>query len=118
MIDGGRIVGGVAIALALGIVPLWVVSVRAAGQSESLRPATGSCCLETAPQMRRHHPELLAGWRIAAVRNGKRVHTTIDGRRFRISLDETCLGCHGSAADFCDRCHSRFGVTLSCWTCH
>jgi hypothetical protein len=122
MTDGGRMVGSVVIMLLLGAGPAWVASVRAAGRTELPHPLPGEhcseACIEPAGSMRKRHPELLASWRAAAVRMGERLHRTPDGRQFPISLSGTCLGCHGSAAAFCDRCHMEVGVTLTCWQCH
>lgn len=115
--DGGKIVGGIVILLALATGPLWVASAR--GSKEALTPArTNSECLFPAEQMRKDHPTLLAGWRDQVVRQGQRIHRTADGREMRIGLTGTCLGCHGSASQFCDRCHAQHGLTLSCWQCH
>jgi hypothetical protein len=122
MADGGRMVGGVVIILLLGAGPAWVASVRAAGRVELPQPLVdvhcSKRCVEPAASMREHHPEMLASWRMVAVRQGERLHQTPDGRKFPMSLSGTCLGCHGSAAGFCDRCHSEVGVTLTCWQCH
>ena len=68
--------------------------------------------------MRAGHPGLLSAWREQAVRTGQRTYRTTDGRDVRIGLGETCLGCHGEASKFCDRCHAQNAVTLSCWQCH
>ncbi len=118
MLDGGRIVGGLAILVAVVAGPLWLGSERGV-KSEPLPKATGeAACIEPPEQMRVDHPALLARWRERAVRLGERVHRTGDGRDVRMSLTGTCLGCHGKAGEFCDRCHVRAAVTLSCWGCH
>jgi len=116
MLDGGRIVGGLAIMVVVAAGPLWLGSSRGV-KSEPLSKATGAC-IEQSEQMRRDHPALLARWRERTVRFGERVHHTGDGLDVRISLTGTCLGCHGKASEFCDRCHAQAAVTLSCWQCH
>jgi hypothetical protein len=68
--------------------------------------------------MRKSHPALLARWRDRVVRQGDRAEKLGDGRTVRLSLTGTCLGCHGSASEFCNRCHAQSAVTLSCWQCH
>jgi hypothetical protein len=119
MQDGGRIVGGVILSLLFGAGPAWISSVRAAGPRPQLSaPVSESRCISPAYRMRLEHPALLAEWRQQAVRGGERFHQTEDGRMVRISLNGTCLGCHGSAAGFCERCHQDVGVSITCWGCH
>jgi hypothetical protein len=118
MLDGGRIVGGIVILLTLGAGPAWVASVHNAKPSSLSRPSGSTLCIEPAAQMLPVHPQLLAEWRRQAVRGGDRLHHTSDGRTFHISLTGTCLGCHGTAAGYCDRCHADVGVSLNCWGCH
>jgi len=118
MLDGGRILGGIVILFALGAEPAWVVSVRNAKHTDLSRPRSDTRCIQPAAQMLRAHPQLLAKWRQQAVRSGDRLHHTPDGHTFHIGLTETCLGCHGPAAGFCDRCHADVGVSLNCWGCH
>ncbi len=62
--------------------------------------------------------ELLMSWRDEVVRQGGRTFVAPDGKTYAKSLTQTCLGCHASKADFCDRCHAYASVTLSCWECH
>ena len=115
--DGGKIVGGTVIVLAMATGPLWVA--RARGVTEApASPRTEAACLEPRESMRKHHPALLASWRDQGVRFGQRTHRTADGRDLRIDLTGTCLGCHGPAPQFCDRCHIQHAVSLSCWQCH
>lgn len=115
--DAGKIVGGVVILLAVAAGPLWVATAR--GNKDALAlPRSNTACLEPREQMRKNHPALLAGWRDQVVRLGQRTHKTADGREIRVGLTSTCLDCHGSASQFCDRCHGQQGVTLSCWQCH
>jgi len=118
MLDGGRIIGGVAIALAVVAGPAWLGSTRGARIDALATPKAGERCILPQLEMRRNHPGLLADWRERVVRSGERAQREKDGRVVRISLTGTCLGCHGNAAEFCDRCHARAAVTLSCWQCH
>ncbi len=118
MIDVGKLVGGVAIAVAVAAAPLWAVAVRGAKAESPVVPAGTGPCLEAKDSMRRDHPALLLRWREQVVRSGQRTFNTEDGRTARIGLEETCLGCHGEADKFCDRCHAQVGVTVSCWQCH
>jgi hypothetical protein len=117
MRDGGRIVGALFVLAVAVAVPGWLFLGR--GQSME-RPATpkNGACVEPVDQMRRSHPALLADWRQRVVRTGDRVYHGSDGKDVRISLTGTCLGCHGSAAEFCNKCHAQTAVALSCWQCH
>jgi hypothetical protein len=118
MMDAGKLVGGLAIAALVAAGPLWVGAVRGAKSEAPVPPSGSAQCLEPKDSMRRNHPALLADWREQAVRFGQRTQRTSDGREVRIGLEETCLGCHGEASQFCERCHTQVGVTLSCWQCH
>ncbi len=118
MRDGGRLIGGLAIVCAVAVMPLWLSWSRGAKAVALSRPVSWDRCLEPRAEMRRNHPTLIAGWREQVVRRGDRVHDRGDGRVLRVSLTETCLGCHGRASAFCDPCHAQSGVTLSCWQCH
>jgi hypothetical protein len=118
MRDGGKLVGGLVVVAAIVMGPAWLGSAR--GTKPLALPAAkgGERCVAPREEIRRSHPALLASWRERVVRNGDRVHDIGDGRQVRISLTGTCLGCHGKAADFCDKCHAQAAVSLSCWSCH
>jgi len=118
MRDAGRIVGGLVIVLVVVAGPLWVNSVRGVQPVALPKAAGGDRCLQPREEMRKNHPALLASWRERVVRLGDRVHHSEDGVDVRISLTDTCLGCHGKASEFCDKCHAQSAVTLSCWQCH
>ncbi len=82
-------------------------------------------CVLPTEEMRAYHMQLLIDWRDQVVRAGEesqvpapRVWTTPDGRKFVISLSNTCLGCHTNKAEFCDQCHNYAAVTPNCWGCH
>jgi hypothetical protein len=118
MIDGGRVIGGLAILVVMVAGPVWLASARGVKPEELAKPKTAGRCIAPREQMRRDHPALLASWRERVVRQGDRVHRGESGVDVRISLGGTCLGCHGKASEFCDRCHAQSAVTLSCWQCH
>jgi len=118
MRDAGKVVGGLAIALMAIAGPLWVGSARGVKAVALAKATGGDRCIEPREEMRKNHSALLANWRERVVRFGDRVHHADDGRDVRISLTGTCLGCHGSATEFCDKCHAQTAVTLSCWQCH
>jgi hypothetical protein len=118
MVDGGKIIGGVVVALIVAAVPLWLASAKGAKSVALAKPTGGERCVLPQQEMRKNHPALLANWRERVVRLGERVHRADDGLDVRISLTGTCLGCHGKASEFCERCHSQVAVSLSCWQCH
>ncbi len=118
MRDAGRIVGGFVIVLVVSAGPLWVGSARGVKTVALAKAAGGDRCLQPREEMRKNHPALLASWRERVVRLGERVDQSEDGVDVRISLTGTCLGCHGKASEFCDKCHAQAAVSLSCWQCH
>ncbi len=118
MRDAGRLVGGLVIVTAVLAAPLWFGWARGEAPVSLPKVAADEGCVEPPGEIRKRHPALLAAWRERVVRQGDRVHEKADGRAVRISLTETCLGCHGKATEFCDSCHRQAGVSLSCWQCH
>lgn len=87
-------------------------------QPELKMPANEKECVESKEFMRERHMELLNDWRDWALRDGKRIYTNHAGKEFTISLQNTCMKCHVSKADFCDKCHLDAGVSPYCWDCH
>ena len=75
-------------------------------------------CIEDAEFMRSSHMALLSEWQDAVVRDGASVYESASGQVFDMSLDKTCLSCHSNPKEFCDACHARSSVELSCWQCH
>ncbi len=118
MRDAGKTVGGLLIVAAVLAGPLWFGWARGAKPAVLPQATAGEDCVQPRAEIRKNHPTLLESWRQRVVRQGDRVHQKADGRAVRISLTETCLGCHGDATRFCDSCHAQAGVTLSCWQCH
>jgi hypothetical protein len=118
MRDAGKLVGGLVIVAAVLAGPFWFGWARGEKPVTLPKANADETCVEPTPAIRKNHPALLASWRDRVVRQGDRVHEKADGRAVRISLTDTCLGCHGNATQFCDSCHAQSGVTLSCWQCH
>lgn len=75
-------------------------------------------CIESKEFMRNSHMTLLDQWRDDALRDGKRFYAAHDGKQYMISLQNTCMKCHVSKAEFCDKCHEAAAVTPYCWDCH
>ncbi|MBI4878788.1 MAG: sulfate reduction electron transfer complex DsrMKJOP subunit DsrJ [Planctomycetes bacterium] len=122
MYDGGKVVFGLALFVALCTSPLWLSVARGGGGAEAPplqmpAPAAGKC-VRDGEWMRNSHMELLNSWRDEVVREGKRSEQLADGRVIEKSLTKTCLGCHTDKTQFCDRCHDYVGVKPFCFDCH
>lgn len=120
MRDRGVIIGGLVLFLGLMTFPFWYNlasgTVRAA--PELARAAQERDPFGSVEFMRASHMDLLMSWRDEVVRQQQRTVVGLDGKTYARSLTQTCLGCHTSKADFCDRCHAAASVELSCWECH
>ena len=120
MYDGGKILAGLVIFLVLVTTPVWWNAIAGAEvrAPKLVLPEGQTACVLPTAEMKATHMELLNRWRDEAVRRGERTMTTWDGRRYRRSLTNGCLGCHTDKASFCDRCHDYVAVTPYCWDCH
>jgi hypothetical protein len=100
--------------------PVWygVVTGSSGAPPKLEKPAKGKECVESTAYMRANHMELLDTWRLDVVREGKRVYTSTKGAQYKMSLQNTCLDCHKSKANFCDKCHNYMDVVPKCWECH
>ncbi len=119
MPDRPLIYAGLAVFVGLITFPIWYN--RAAGTTSAApalqKPLKGDRCIYPVEFMRASHMDVLTDWRDQVVRNGNRV-VTVAGRTYTMSLTQTCLECHASKADFCDKCHDYAGVKPHCWDCH
>jgi hypothetical protein len=120
MYDGGKIVGGLVVFVALVSFPTWYTLAGGdAGAPPKLAAPQGKQCVESKEFMAASHMQLLDEWRDLAVRDGVREYTSREyGTKHEISLSNTCLGCHGSRDAFCTKCHTYAGVDPYCWSCH
>ncbi len=75
-------------------------------------------CIEDVEYMRANHMKLLNEWRDEALRNGNRIYVASDGKKWEISLQNTCMTCHANYEDFCQKCHDVNSVDPYCWSCH
>jgi hypothetical protein len=76
-------------------------------------------CVESKEFMRAEHMQLLNNWRDDVVRSADRVYvSSTSGKRFQMSLQNTCLNCHSNKKDFCDKCHTYMAVNPYCFDCH
>lgn len=118
MYDTKKIMTGLVIFLVLITFPIWYNRGKAAPVADPVLPKTGGVCIESTDYMASSHMQLLDKWRDSVVRKASRVYTNEQGKSYNMSLTNTCLECHTSKADFCDRCHLYTGVTPYCWVCH
>ncbi len=120
MRDRGLIIGGLILFLGLATFPVWYNLATGATPKgpEPERPAREKSCVAPVAYMRTSHMELLTGWRDQVVREHLRDYVAFDGKTYVKNLTGTCMKCHASKADFCDRCHTFAGVAPYCWDCH
>jgi len=122
LFNGGPVVVGLAVFLALACAPLlYNMTVGASGGRPELELPDKQLhpnCVAPLEQMRSAHMDLLNNWRTAVVRDGERTYTAPDGTEYEMSLSQTCLDCHSNKEKFCDRCHVYMDVQPYCWDCH
>ncbi len=118
MNDSRNIIAGLLIFIVLASIPVWYNKGKASIPPEPVLPKDSKYCVEDSAFMKTSHMQLLNDWRTAVVRDGDRVYKNSMGRIFKISMTGTCLGCHTSKADFCDKCHAYADVKPYCWECH
>ncbi|MEE8398341.1 MAG: sulfate reduction electron transfer complex DsrMKJOP subunit DsrJ [Desulfobacterales bacterium] len=121
MNDKYKIYTGLFIFIAMVTFPFWYNLGKAAPVPEiklSEKAKAAGACVRPVAYMKTQHMTLLDAWRDSVVRDGKRAYVNGSGKEFRMSLTDTCLGCHSERAAFCDRCHNYVSVKLDCWNCH
>ena len=121
MHDGGKILAGLVVFLAVVLSPLWYHAVQGAeswGPPELGSATGGEECVEPTAYMRSLHMDLLNNWRDEAVRSEDRTYVGFGGKEYEKSLAGTCMNCHSNKEEFCDRCHEYVGVEPYCWDCH
>jgi hypothetical protein len=119
MRDRVKIGAGLALFLAIALLPVWQrAAADRAPRPEPKIAKPGTQCLAPKGVMRTAHMQLLDGWRDGVVRDGVRTERAADGRVIGRSLGGTCLECHANRKDFCDSCHADLAVKPVCWECH
>ncbi|MFH1699102.1 MAG: sulfate reduction electron transfer complex DsrMKJOP subunit DsrJ [Candidatus Zixiibacteriota bacterium] len=120
MYDSGKVFIGLVIFLVLITFPMWYNFAEGDADyvPELEKPVKGNACVEDTEYMRSFHMDLLNQWREAVVRDGQRVYTAKDGQKYNMSLTHTCLDCHASQKNFCEKCHTYLKVDPYCWDCH
>ena len=120
MYNAKAVIIGIVIFVAVFSSPFWTSWI---GQDYTktgvVLPAGEKECIEDTEFMRAQHMRLLDEWRDQALREENRVYeSALYGKKWVISLQNTCLKCHSNYAEFCEKCHVANSVYPYCWTCH
>ena len=120
MYDGGKIITGLIIFVALVSFPILYTGAmgKAGDKPEPKAPENETKCVESKEFMQAWHMDMLNEWRDEVVREGNRIYTAQDGEKHEMSLTNNCLKCHNDREKFCDECHNYVGVSPYCWDCH
>ncbi|MBW1708528.1 MAG: sulfate reduction electron transfer complex DsrMKJOP subunit DsrJ [Deltaproteobacteria bacterium] len=118
MYDSGKIIAGLVIFIILITFPFWYNHGKASIAPDRVLPKDQKECVEEISYMTSSHMQLLNDWRTSVVRDTNRIYKNKKGKTFSMSLTNTCLDCHSSKADFCDKCHNYLAVVPYCWECH
>jgi hypothetical protein len=122
MYDGGKIITGLVIGLALLLFPFFYTAGKASRAPErELTPKAKEAgkCIEDTAFMKTEHMKILDEWRDEVVRDADRYYTSeLTGKVHYKSVQATCMDCHSNKTKFCDRCHNYANVDPFCWDCH
>lgn len=124
MKDNNKIVIGLVIFVAIVTFPFWYNLGKASSVPEpklSEKAKAAKECVRPKEIMKQEHMQILDLWRDTVVRDANRVYKSGSGKMFNMSLssgEESCMGCHESKTEFCDKCHIYASVAPYCWTCH
>lgn len=122
MYDGGKIITGLVIGLALLLFPFFYTAGKAARAPEvelTAKAKEAEKCIEATAFMKTEHMKMLDQWRDEVVRDADRYYKSAHtGKVHYKSLQVTCMECHSNKSKFCDRCHNYVGVDPFCWDCH
>lgn len=122
--DREKVLAGLAIFVIIMTFPFWYNMGKAAPAPElklSDKAKAVKECVAPKAFIKAEHMQILDIWRDSVVRNGERLYTVASGKQYNMSLstgENSCMGCHVSKADFCDRCHNYASVRPYCWDCH
>jgi hypothetical protein len=114
----GKIIVGILIFLGLFLSPYFYDFATHPAAPKLVVGTREKQCVEPTPYMRSSHMKLLETWRDEVVRQGNRIYKSTSGKEYVMSLESTCMKCHTSKAQFCDRCHNYLNVSPNCWDCH
>jgi hypothetical protein len=120
MYDSSKIVPGIIAFVFVATLPVWDGSISDDTRKvpELELPQSKTQCVRSPDFMREEHMNLLGEWRNVVIREGDRSPVLVNGIEYEKSLTGSCMKCHGSRSQFCDRCHQYLSVSLRCWDCH
>ncbi|PIE58998.1 MAG: cytochrome C [Desulfobulbus propionicus] len=118
MYDRSKIIPGLFIFVLFVTIPIWYNQDKVGAAPELTLPKKSKTCVRPAEEMRATHMQLLNQWRDEVLRDGDRSTFEIEGKQYKKSLMLTCMECHTSKQQFCDKCHDYASVRPYCWDCH
>jgi len=122
MYDGGKIIIGIVIGLAILLFPFYTNIGKAAKAPEpelTAKAKEAGKCIEPKEFMTSGHMKMLDEWRDEVVRQADRYYKSDwTGEVYYKSLQVTCMECHSNKSKFCDKCHNYADVDPFCWDCH
>jgi len=127
MYNGGKIIAGLIVFIGLFTFPVFYNMGKTSKMPEPKLdtpailelPKAERKCMESKEYMRADHMQLLDNWRDKVVREGNLVYESTTGKKYIMSLQNTCMHCHSNKKEFCDKCHTYANVPDPyCWTCH
>ncbi len=121
MYNAKFIVVGIIVFAVLFSTPFWIGGTDSGDpykRPEVVLPKNEKECVEPVAYMRAEHMQLLNEWRDQALREENRTYISSTGKKWEISLQNTCMKCHTNYEDFCQKCHVSNSVYPYCWTCH
>ena len=118
MYNGGKIIAGLIIFIALVTFPFYTNVGKTIEAPAAPDAAPDDMHIGNIPivKMRGEHMKLLDQWRDEVVRKGERF-VEYDGDPYEKSIQNGCLSCH-SKQEFCGKCHNFVGIDPYCWDCH
>lgn len=122
----GMVIAGIVVFIVIAAFPFFYNLGKAAklpdpklNTTEILQlPEAERVCILPKEEMRKNHMVILDEWRDQVVREGNREYTGSDGKKYTVSLQNTCLHCHSNYEEFCNECHQYTVQTPYCWGCH
>ena len=119
MYNSKAVILGIIIFVVLFTSPFWASMLGKSYTSTGIAlPKNEKECVENVDFMRDKHMQLLNEWRDEALRKENRTYVASNGKKWTISLQNTCMSCHVNKAEFCDKCHDSNSVSPYCWDCH
>jgi len=125
MYNGGKIIAGLIIFVGLFTFPIFYNMGKTAEapkpniDTPEINKMEKKQCVESKEWMKANHMQMLDQWRDSVLRDGNLEYVSnTDGKKYIMSLQNTCMRCHSNKKEFCDKCHTYANVTPYCWTCH